>query len=38
MESIFEIIVSLLKNADWAAILKVLTQTVDTFLKMIGAK
>ncbi len=38
MEKIFDIIVGLLKGANWAEILKVLSQTVETFMRIIGAK
>lgn len=38
MEKIFDIIVGLLQGADWAAILKVLAQTVETFMRIIGTK
>ena len=38
MEKIFDIIVGLLKGADWSSILSVLMQTVETFLRIIGAK
>lgn len=36
-ETIWDMIVKLLTNADWAAILKILTITVQTFLRVIGA-
>lgn len=37
MEKIVDIIMGLLKDANWGQILGVLIQTVQTFLKMIGA-
>ncbi len=36
-ETILSIIANLLKNANWGAILAVLVQTVQTFLRIIGA-
>lgn len=36
MESIVDIIMGLLKNADWASIFKVLAQTIDTIKRIIG--
>ena len=36
-ETIWDMIVKLLTSADWAAILKILTITVQTFLRVIGA-
>jgi hypothetical protein len=36
MEKIFDIIVGLLKDANWGQILGVLMETINTFLKMIG--
>ena len=35
-ETIWDMIVKLLSNADWSAILKILTITVQTFLRIIG--
>lgn len=35
-ETIFDIIVNLLQNAHWDQILKILIQTVQTFLRIIG--
>lgn len=37
METIFDMIVGLLSNADWGAILKILAQTIDTIKRIIGA-
>ncbi len=36
-ETIFDILMNLLKGANWAQILGILTTTVQTFLRMIGA-
>lgn len=36
MEKIADIIVNLLKDANWGQILGVFLQTISTFLKMIG--
>ena len=37
MESIFDMIVALLKNADWSAIMVIFAQTIDTIKRIIGA-
>ena len=36
-ETIMTIIVNLLKSADWSKVLTVLVQTIQTFLRLIGA-
>ena len=36
-ETIWDMIVSLLTNANWASILSILTVTIQTFLRIIGA-
>ena len=37
MEKIADIIMALLKNANWAEILKILAQTLETLRHMFGA-
>lgn len=36
-ETIWDIIIKLMTNANWADILKILVVTIQTFLRMIGA-